>query len=356
VENVVSLEARFRLRRSDDLEIDIDLSIPPGATAALLGPNGAGKSTFVATVAGLLPIDSGRVALDERVLDDPDSGVFVAAEKRNIGVVFQDYLLFPHLSAIENVAFGLRSRGVARGEALDLSRKWLARMGLETMRERKPKDLSGGEAQRVALARALVGAPDVLLLDEPLSALDVAARSSMRHLLQEHLEAFAGPRLLITHDPTEAFLLADDIHVMESGKTTQSGAANDIRLRPATPYVADLAGANFARGLAENGVVDVDGHRLFVADDEVEGPVLVTIPPTAVAVHTTRPTGSPRNTWETRVAIVERLGGRVRLRTEGPLQLTVELTAAATDELGLDPGKEIWLAVKATEIGLQPDQ
>lgn len=351
----MSLEAKFRLRRSASLEIDVDLSIPPRATVALLGPNGAGKSTIVAAIAGLLEIDSGRIALDGRVLDEPASDVFIGAEHRNIGVVFQDYLLFPHLTTLENVAFGLRSRGTPRDDALNRSLDWLRRVGLDGMEERRPDDLSGGEAQRVALARALVSEPDLLLLDEPLSALDVAARSSTRHLLQQHLEAFEGPRLMITHDPTEAFLLADEIHVIESGRITQSGTADDLRLRPLTPYAADLAGANFLRGRAVEGVVEVGEHRLRVAREDVAGPVLVTIAPTAVAVHTTRPTGSPRNTWATTVAAVERLGPRVRLRTDGPLQLTVELTAAATDELGLVPGKEIWVAVKATEIGIQTD-
>jgi len=351
----VSLEARIRLRRSDELEVDVELSIPPGATVGLLGPNGAGKSTVVAILAGLLAIDSGRIALGGRTLDDPDSGVFVPAEHRNVGVVFQDYLLFPHLSVLDNVAFGLRSRGLERETALQRSRDWLSKVGLDGMDQRRPGELSGGEAQRVSLARALVAEPDLLLLDEALSALDAGARTATRHLLQHHLEVFEGPRLLITHDPVEAFLLADQIHVIESGKVTQSGTADDIRLRPLTAYVADLAGANFFRGSAREGAVDVGGHWLSVADEGLEGPVLVTIPPTAVAVHTVRPSGSPRNSWVTTVAIVERLGPRVRLRTDEPLPLTVELTAAATDELELRPGKTIWVAVKATEIGLQSD-
>lgn len=351
----MSLEARIRLRRSEELDIRVDLSIAPGATVALLGPNGAGKSSVVAALAGLVPIDSGRIVLKGRVFDDPASGVFLAAEDRNVGVVFQDYLLFPHLTALENVAFGLRSRGIPRDDAVQRSREWLSMVGLAGMEGRRPADLSGGQAQRVALARALVGEPDLLLLDEALSALDVGARSSTRHMLQRHLDDFAGPRLLITHDPTEAFLLADDIHVIEGGVVTQSGTADEIRLRPATSYAAELAGANFFQGVAEAGTVEVDGHRLSVADDDMRGPVLVTIPPTAVAVHVTRPGGSPRNTWSTTVTAVERLGTRVRLSTGDPLPLTVEVTAAATDELGVQPGREVWVAVKATEIGLQAD-
>ena len=351
----VSLEARFRLRRSEDLDVDVDFSIPPATTVALLGPNGAGKSTVVAALAGLIPIESGRIALDGRVLDDPGSGVFVAAEQRKIGVVFQEYLLFPHLTVLENVAFGLLSRGVARDAAMDRSAGWLAEVGLEGMERRRPRELSGGEAQRVALARALVTEPDLLLLDEALSALDVGARASTRHLLQRHLEAFTGPRLLITHDPTEAFLLAGEIHVMEAGRVTQAGSADDIRLRPLTPYAADLAGANFFHGAARDGIVEVAGHRLSVADDRVAGPVLVTILPSAVSVHATRPTGSPRNAWSTTVSVIEPLGPRVRLRTGAPLPMTVEVTAAATHELDLRAGKAIWVAVKATEIGVQED-
>lgn len=350
------LEVRARLRRSESFRLDIDLSVPAGRTIALLGPNGAGKSTAVAVIAGLLPIDEGRVALDDQPLDDPGQGVFVPPELRHIGVVFQDYLLFPHLTVLENVAFGLRSRGSGKEEASERARAWMSRVGLNDLSGRKPGDLSGGQAQRVALARALATEPRALLLDEPLSALDVTTRNEMRRVLGEHLADFDGPRLLITHDPTEAFLLADEVHVVESGRITQTGSPDDIRLAPRTPYAADLAGSNFLIGTSSGGVVRVGDHVLHVADEIPDGPVVVTIHPTAVSVHIRRPEGSPRNTWSTIIDRVEPLGTRARLRTGVPLPLTVEVTETARSELALDPGREVWVAVKATEIGIQPDK
>src|SRR5690606_25940242 len=312
-------------------------------------------SPAVAAVAGLLPIERGTITLDGRVLDDPDRGVFVPADERNIGVVFQDHLLFPHMSVIDNVAFGLRARRVARDDARERARQWLALLGLEGMERRKPGDLSGGQAQRVALTRALVGEPDLLLLDEPLSSLDVTTRTELRHVLGEHLAAFSGPRLLITHDPTEAFLLADEIFVVERGEVTQHGTADDIRLRPRTPYAADLAGANLARGHAPRGLVDTRPQAPHLADDVSAGGVPLATHPASMAVHKARPDGSPRKAWPTTVGRVERLGSRVRLRTGPPLSLTVELAEAAGSEMAIEPGSPIWVAVKATEIGVQPD-
>lgn len=349
------LIADVTVSRSETFRLEMNLAIGPGETAALLGPNGSGKSTAVAAISGLLPIESGRIILDGVVLDDPVADVLVPASERDIGVVFQDYLLFPHMTVLENVAFGLRSRRVDKEEATERSKAWLADLGLEGLEKRKPLDLSGGQAQRVALARALVTEPSLLLLDEPLSALDVTTRSELRHTLAEHLDAFEGPRLLITHDPVEAFLLADEIHIIEEGAVSQSGTADDIRLRPRTRYAADLAGSNLLRGIASDGFVRVGEQILHTAEEDASGPVLVTIHPTAVSVHNQEPGGSPRNTWETSVERVEVIGARARMRTGPPLPLTVEITDTARKELGVGPGDRVWVAVKATEIGIDPD-
>ncbi|HET8740746.1 MAG TPA: ABC transporter ATP-binding protein [Acidimicrobiia bacterium] len=353
--NGSGLSAHFTLRRSDGFELRLDLEIPAGVTVALLGPNGAGKSTAVAAIAGLLPIDSGSITLDDVVLDDPDRGVFVPAEDRQVGVVFQDYLLFPHLTVLENVAFGLRSRHVGREEAAARAREWISRVGLDDLAARRPGKLSGGQAQRVALARALATDPRMLLLDEPLSALDVTTRSELRHDLANHLTVFEGPRLLITHDPTEAFLLADQIHVIENGQVTQTGSADEIRLRPRTRYAADLVGSNLLMGTARGGVVDIDGRALHLPDQAVDGPVLLTIHPTAISIHQLPPEGSPRNSWETTIDRVELLGSRARVRTSAPLPLTVEVTEEARSALNLEPGSHVWVAFKATEVTVQPD-
>ena len=350
------LDAIVSVRRGDSFKLDFSISIPPGRTVALLGPNGAGKSTAVATLAGLLPIDSGQITLGGVTLDDPEQGVFVSPDARKVGVVFQDYLLFPHLTVLENVAFGLRSRNASRAEAQVRAVEWLERMGLGGQLRVKPGSLSGGQAQRVALARALVTEPDLLLLDEPLSALDVTTRVEFRRALAEHLEGFAGPRLLITHDPTEAFLLADEIHIIEQGRVTQAGTSDEIRLRPRTPYAADLAGSNLVAGNAMDGIVNTGSHILHTADREISGPVLATIRPAAISVHLREPEGSPRNSWSTSVDLVERLGERARLRTGGPLPLTVEVTEEAARSLGLVEGKQVWISIKATEITVEPNQ
>jgi molybdate transport system ATP-binding protein len=306
-------------------------------------------------LAGLLPITDGHITIAGNVVDDPLAGVFVPPEHRRVGIVFQDYLLFPHLSALENVAFGLRSRGVPRVEARRRATGWLDRLGLSSSADRRPGELSGGQSQRVALARALATEPDLLLLDEPLSALDVTTRVELRRVLMEHLEAFPGPRVLITHDPSEAFLIADEIHIIEGGSPTQSGSAEDIRLRPRTRYAADLAGANFVSGTAGGGIIDVDGHPLHIADHAMSGPVLATIRPTAITIHLLQPEGSPRNAWQTTIELIEHLGERTRVRTGAPLPLTAEITETAARELALEPGSAVWISIKATEIGVEQE-
>ena len=342
------LDARVVVER-EGFVLDVSVSIPPDRTVAVLGPNGAGKTTLVEALAGLAPLDRGSVRLGDRLLDDPDTGVFVEPSERRIGVAFQDGMLFPHLSAIENVAFGLRARGLSRSEARRRAGGWLAAVGMYGLEERRPAALSGGQAQRVAFARALATEPEMLLLDEPFSALDITSRAGLRRMLREHLAGYSGPRLLITHDPTEAFLLADEVVILERGSVVQSGKADEIRLRPASPYAADLAGVNLLVGTASGRILTAGGHDLVIAE-AMEGPVIATVHPRAISIHLEQPGGSPRNSWQTTIRHVDHHGDRVRLQTGRPLPLTAEVTPDSQSSMSLFPSSSVWLSIKATEI------
>jgi molybdate transport system ATP-binding protein len=349
------LAATFVVRRGSGFVLDATIAVPAATTVALVGPNGAGKSTALEAIAGLLPIDSGKVVLGGRVLDDPATGEWVPPEERRIGVVFQDYALFPHLSATDNVAFGLRCSGARRPAARKEAAAWLDRLGVAGVGGRKPRRLSGGEAQRVALARALATRPRLLVLDEPLAALDVTTRTRLRTLLGEHLSAFGGGRLLVTHDPADAFVLADRIAIVENGLIVQEGTVAQVRASPRSAYAADLVGVNFLVGTAAVGEVAVAaGGHLTIADHAVSGPVLLTVHPRAVSLFPEPPHGSPRNTWQTNVVAIQVLDDRVRVELAPPLAISAEVTPGAVADLGLAPGTKVWAAVKATEIDVQP--
>ena len=353
---------------TESFTLDLTLEIDPGTTVAMLGPNGAGKSTTVSAIAGVTPIDRGSIVLRSRTLDSPATNTFVAPEDRNIGVVFQDYLLFGHLSVAENAAFGPRGKGLGRRESRTLANRWLSELGLGELAERKPAELSGGQAQRVALARALATNPDLLLLDEPLAALDIATRTSLRRTLAEYLETFQGPRLLITHDPQDAFALADQILVIENGTLTQRGSAEEVRRRPATPYVAALAGTNLLTGTNRDGVITINSHSESKSESNSEassdsgfelrtserfnGPVQAVVAPRAISLHHERPQGSPRNTWQSTIDWIEPLGETTRVQLGQPLPVMVDITPAAAEALALAPAAPVWAAVKATEVAV----
>lgn len=337
--------------RRGGLHLEVALSVPPGETVAVVGPNGAGKTTLLRALAGLQELAGGRVILDGEVLDDVAGGRHVPSERRAVGVVFQEHLLFPHLRVVDNVAFGLRVRGVPRQEARRRAETWLDRLGLAARAGDRPAALSGGEAQRVALARALVTEPGLLLLDEPLSALDAPARAATRRSLREHLRHHPGVRLLVTHDPIEAAALADHLVVLEGGRVVQRGTVAQLAARPRSRYVADLVGVNLFAGRAGAGTVTIGGFVLTVAE-QATGEVLVAVPPRAVALHRHRPGGSPRNVWEGAAGAVDRDGDRVRVAVGGPLPIVSEVTAAAAAELALEAGGPVWVSVKATEIAV----
>jgi molybdate transport system ATP-binding protein len=292
-------------------------------------------------------------------VDDVTAKLFVAPESRGLGVVFQNYRLFPHLSVRDNVAFGLRCSGATRATARAAAQQWLDRLGIEDLAGRRPAQLSGGQAQRVALARALATGPDLLLLDEPLAALDARTRVTVRAELARHLAEFAGGTVLVTHDPLDAMTIADRIVIVEDGAITQQGTPAEVARRPATQYVARLVGLNLYRGDADaDGTVTLaDGGTLTgTLSRPVAGPALVAVRPSAITVQRERPErASPRNVWPARVDGVESTGDRVRLHAVGSPPALVDVTAGAVAELGLAPGVEVWLSAKATEVDVYPD-
>ena len=336
------------------LEVCAAFSVEAGENVVLLGPNGAGKTTLLHALAGLVPLIRGSVVLDDRVLEDTGRGVFVPPELRSMGLVFQDYLLFPHMSVLDNVAFGARARGLRRSEAEDLARAWLRRVDLEQFAGSRARDLSGGEAQRVALARALAPGPKVLLLDEPLTALDVGARARLRRELKRHLDSFGGVRLMVTHDPIEALMMADRLIVVENGKVVQGGTMNDLRSRPRSSYVASLVGLNLYRGRASRDGIELPSGALIAASGPERGEVFATVHPRAVSLYRARPTGSPRNVWSGSVHALDLEGDRVRVEVEGIVPIVAEVTTAAVLDLGLQPGDTVWVSLKATEVNVYP--
>jgi molybdate transport system ATP-binding protein len=349
------LTLRARVRADvGDLHLECNLAVEANMTVAVLGPNGAGKTSLLRAIAGLIPIDDGRIDIGDSVFEDTATGVWMTPESRGIGFVFQDHGLFPHLSVLENVAFGLRARGVDRRTANAKAGEWLERVELGGYASNRPSALSGGQSQRAALARALVTEPRVLLLDEPLAAVDASARLELRRALREHLSTFSGVRVLVTHDPLEAASLAERIVVLEAGRVTQEGQFADVTARPRSAWVARMAGLNLLHGTMSSGTLTLgDGSVLTVASDAT-GPALATIQPRAVALYRHPPEGSPRNVLRCRVAGVDPEGDRWRIRLDGPVPLVAEVTRAAASELRLADGGEVFAVVKATEVDVYP--
>ncbi|MEU0105300.1 ABC transporter ATP-binding protein [Streptomyces sp. NPDC006251] len=342
------LDARLVVDRGA-FRLDITLTAAPGEVVALLGPNGAGKTTALRALSGLIPLTSGHLRLDGTRLDG------TAPESRPVGVVFQDYLLFPHLTALDNVAFGPRCRGAGKAEARAQAAEWLDRMGLADHAGAKPRRLSGGQAQRVALARALATRPRLLLLDEPLAALDARTRLEVRAQLRRHLAEFEAVAVLVTHDPLDAMVLADRLVVVEDGRVVQEGTPSYIARHPRTDYIARLVGLNLYKGRAEGHTVRLDAGPDITTTEELSGPVFVAFPPGAVTLHRDRPTGSSaRNLWHCEVAGLETHGDQIRADLTGELPLTADLTTVAAAELDLHPGAPVWAAVKATQTHAYP--
>lgn len=354
---VAGLASHLEVERGT-LRLKLPLDVAAGEVVALLGPNGSGKSTALRTLAGLLPLDRGRITLGEVPLADAATGLHLLPPQRGVGVVFQDYLLFPHLSVLDNVAFGLRSRGVSRTRARARAVSWLEVVGADALAAAKPHSLSGGQAQRVALARALAVEPQLLLLDEPLAALDARTRLLVRGELRRHLADFAGAVVVVTHDPVDATVLADRLVVIEAGRVVQTGSPREVARRPRTDYVARLVGLNLYAGQASGHAVTLPAGGVVRLADEVIGEVHVAFRPSAVSLFLQHPAGSPRNVWRGRVRGLEPHGDGVRVDVAGVPEpgsaVLAEVTPAAVADLGLVPDTLVYAAVKASDVEVYP--
>jgi molybdate transport system ATP-binding protein len=351
---VLRVEARTRLGA---FELDLALAVPADACVALAGPSGAGKTTVLRVAAGLLRPDRGRVSCGEQTWLDTERGIALPPDARRCGYVFQDYALFGHLRVWQNVAYGMRgsSRSQRRSGAHDL----LARFGIEHLASARPATLSGGERQRVALARALAMRPQVLLLDEPLSALDTRTRAQAGRELGSVLRGAGVPSLLVTHDFLEAAALAGTVAVVDRGRVVQSGQPGDLAARPATAFVADFTGAVVLTGVARpspGGLTGVllDGGGSVATTDAGSGQVAVSVFPWEIALE---PLGSPasgsaQNRLEAEVVSVSAVGSRVRVGLAAGQPITAEVTEAATRRLGLRPGVRVIASWKATATRL----
>lgn len=352
--SAVDVRARVNARG-----LDVELGVAPGTVVALVGPNGAGKSSVLQLVGGQLRPDAGTVSVDGTVVSGP--GVHVPVHRRNIAVLEQRSLLFEHLTVGENAAFGLRARGVRAAEAHERARRELDAVGCGDLTDARAWEVSGGQAQRIAIARALATDPRLVLLDEPLAALDVSVAPAIRSLLRHRIRDEGRTALLVTHDAVDALALADELFVMEGGRVVASGPVADLLARPRTPFVADLVGTNLVTGTASevDAITLPTGERVVGVADGALGDgraAIASFAPAAVAVHTTDPSGSPRNHLRATVTGIEPRGSLVRLTGElaDGSPLAADLTLAASVDEGLAPGREVWLVVKAAQVSLYP--
>jgi molybdenum ABC transporter ATP-binding protein len=341
------------------IDLDVDLEVPDGACLALAGPSGAGKTTILRLLAGLARPREGRVECAGEVWLDTATGRTLPPERRRCGYVFQDYALFPHMPAWQNVAYGLRN--VPRGERHARATELLRRFGAAHVADSKPRELSGGERQRVALARALASDPRLILLDEPLAALDPRTAAHAARELAGFLSDAGVPTVLVTHDFAQAALLGDLVAVIDGGRIVQRGSAVELAASPASAFVADFTGANVLVGTAYAGadgltLVELDGGGEVVSAEPASGPVAVSVYPWEVELEPPRSehAGSARNRVEATVTSVTPLGARVRVGLSAPQPLTAEITDASLERLSLRPGAPVVATWKAAATRLAP--
>jgi molybdopterin-binding protein len=334
--------------------LNVALTVSDGECVALAGPSGAGKTTVLQTVAGLFRPERGVVSCGSELWLDTGRGIDLRPEQRRCGYVFQDYALFGHLSARRNVAYGIDG-GDRRKRALAL----LDRFGLSARADARPGELSGGERQRVAVARALARDPSVLLLDEPLSALDPRTRAAAARELIAVLRDTGVPAVLVTHDFAEAALLGDRVGVLDGGAIVQLGPAAELSARPASAFVADFTGAVVLTGLASPGrdgltSVALDGGGTIVSTDEAVGPVGASLYPWEIVLEAGSAPSSAQNHLAAEVVSITEIGGRARVGLLAGQPLVAEVTVAAVHSLGLAPGLRVTATWKAAATRLTP--
>jgi molybdate transport system ATP-binding protein len=338
---------------------DVSLAVGPAETVAVMGANGAGKSTLLNVIAGLLHPDSGTAQLDGRTLFDLTAGrgQWTAPHRRGTALLAQEPLLFPHLSVLENVAFGPRSAGASKQAARESALRWLAEVEATELQSRRPAELSGGQAQRVAVARALAADPGLLLLDEPMAALDIHAAPLLRRLLKRVLADRRA--IIITHDVLDALMLADRVVVLENGRISEEGATRDVLQRPRSRFAAGLAGLNFVAGeITEHGLqagaLNVYGHHDVAGPLPSGQPGVAVFPPSAVSVFLGEAHGSPRNSFAVTITDLEPHGDGIRVRAGEDGQLSADITPAASVDLGLAPGMLVYFVIKAGAVAIYP--
>jgi molybdate transport system ATP-binding protein len=339
-------------------DLEVELQARPGAPLALVGPSGSGKSSLLRVIAGLLAPRAGRIAVGEETWLDTERGLDLPAERRRCGLVFQDYALFPRMSAARNVAYGIEGR---RAERRAAALAMLERFGVAGLADAVPGALSGGERQRVALARALAAKPEVLLLDEPLSALDTTTRRGALAELRAVLAELDVPTVLVTHSFDEAALLAATMAILGRGVIVQRGTAAEISARPASPFVADFAGAVVLRGEASSDasgltLVRLDGGGEVRSVDSARGAVAISVFPWEISLEPpgAAPADSVLNRLEGEVTSVTSIGNRGRIGISVPQPLTAEVTTDSTTRMSLRPGTRVIAAWKASATRLIP--
>lgn len=341
-------------------DFDVSLTVGPAETVAVMGPNGAGKSTLLDIIAGLVQPDHGTAELDGRTLFNLTAGrgSWTAPHHRGTALLAQEPLLFPHLSVLENVAFGPRSSGMPKGPARESADRWLGEVEAADLRHRRPAELSGGQAQRVAVARALATDPGLLLLDEPMAALDIHAAPLLRRLLKRVLADRRA--VIITHDVLDAYMLADRVVVLDGGRIAEQGPTRDVLQRPRSRFAAGLAGLNFVSGTLAGHGLRAPGLDIHGQHDDLPGPLaagqpgVAVFPPSAVSVFLTEAHGSPRNSFAVTVTDLEPHGDRIRVRAGAGGQLSADVTPEASADLGLVPGMQVHFVVKAGAVSIYP--